>query len=135
MLRDVFSNLLAPDDAVESATIWESSRFAISPNVTDRDPNTRLNPVTYELLLAIIEVGLMTGLSFVVTVFDARMKRILRMADFPVEFIGTPQRIGKATAYAGLLEVSEEAWASVAAKGGINHRVISPETSRPAAAA
>jgi acyl homoserine lactone synthase len=106
MLRDVFPVLLGPDEVVESPTIWESSRFSIDPALPQDRDQRRLSRVTTKLLCGIVEVGLIAGLSFVVSVFDARMIRIFRAANCPAEVIGTPTRIGKVMAYAGLFETS-----------------------------
>lgn len=130
MLRDVFSCLLDPGQTIESPLIWEASRFAIDPAAASRDTNTLLNPVTSELLCGMIEVGLAVGLDFFAAVVDARMKRILQLADYPVDVIGVPQRVGVAKAYACLLDVSEQTWQAVAARGGFTDRVISRESDR-----
>lgn len=135
MLRDVFPSLLGPGEAVESATIWESSRFSIDPDRPAEVTPGKLNRVTTELLCGIVEVGLMVGLDFVVSVFDARMVRIFRAAGCPADMIGAPQKIGKVMTYAGLFEISEAAWSAIAAAGGIDHRVISRDSDAPARAA
>ena len=126
MLRDVFPMLMPSGEVVESATIWESSRFALDPEACAKDPNMILNPITSELLLGLIEIGQLAGLDFIATVVDARMKRVLSIADYPIDYIGTPQRVGRATAYAALLHVTQEAWCAVAMRGGITERVIAP---------
>ena len=135
MLRDVFPSLLAPGEVVESATIWESSRFSLDPDRPAEVTSRKLNRVTTELLCGIVEVGLMVGLSFVVSVFDARMVRIFRAAQCPADMIGTPRKIGKALTYAGLFDISEVAWSAIAAAGGISDRVVSRDSDAPARAA
>lgn len=111
MLRDVFAALM-PGGAVESPLIWESSRFAIDPHAvaaaSRRDANHIINRTTIELLCGIVEVCRKAGVEHVVSVFDARMARIFRAADCPFETIGTPARIGKVMAYAGLFEISDD---------------------------
>lgn len=111
MLRDVFAALM-PGGAVESPLIWESSRFAINPHAvaaaSRRDANHIVNRTTIELLCGIVEVCRKAGVEHVVSVFDARMARIFRAADCPFETIGTPARIGKVMAYAGLFEISDD---------------------------
>ena len=135
MLRDVFHGLLDQGQSVESPIIWEASRFAVDPDATTRDANTMLNPITCELLCGMIEVGLMAGLDFITAVVDARMKRILHLAGYPLDIIGTPQRLGVAKAYAGLLEVSEATWQSVASRGSFGGRVLSQDSQGSAVAA
>jgi acyl homoserine lactone synthase len=109
MLRNVFPQLLPDDLVVESATIWESSRFSMDPEAAVPLPGRTISFVTGELLAGLVEVGLQSGLTEIVSVFDARMVRVLRMAGYPAELIGEPRRIGVCLTYAGLFEVSEAA--------------------------
>jgi acyl homoserine lactone synthase len=124
MLRDVFSCLLPEGLVVESATIWESTRFSVHPDAASERSANRLNQTTGELLAGILEVGLAAGLTEIVSVYDARMARILKSAGCPAEIIGTPQRIGGVFTYAGLFEVSEEALMRVRSAAGITEAVL-----------
>ncbi|WP_307426343.1 acyl-homoserine-lactone synthase [Labrys monachus] len=123
MLRDVFSVLLPDGEVVESPLIWESSRFAIDPNLAT-DGSRRLHAVTTELLCGIVEVGLLAGIDFVVSVYDARMARIFKLANCPADIIGVPTRIGQVMTYAGLFEISEEMRQRIASAGHINASVL-----------
>ena len=135
MLRDVFSCLLPDGEVVESATIWESTRFSIHPDVTaERSPN-KLNRTTGELLAGIVEVGMLAGLTEVISVYDARMARILKTAGCPAEIIGVPQRIGSVMTYAGLFEISPKMLANIRAASGINESVLETSSDRYAFAA
>jgi acyl homoserine lactone synthase len=134
MLRDVFSVLLPDGEIVESPLIWESSRFAIDPNLAT-DGSRRLHAVTTELLCGIVEVGMLAGIDFVVSVYDARMARIFKLADCPADIIGVPTRIGRVMTYAGLFEINEEMRARIARAGQIPGSVLLPETHVHAAAA
>lgn len=111
MLRDVFSELLEPDESIASPTIWESSRFCISPSVKlshdGAGPNHQLNSVTIELLIGIVDAALTSGIKQVVSVFDARMFRILRSAGCYPEIVGKPCTIGKVKTYAGLFAINQ----------------------------
>ena len=121
MLRDVF-NVLIPDGKIESPLIWESSRFCINPDITHntRDTETAfVNRVTIELLSGIAEVGLAAGLDFVVTVYDARMARLLKRVNCPADVVGGPIKIGKVMTYASLFEVSEQMWLRLAQQIGL----------------
>ena len=77
MLRDVFPQLL-DGDYVESATIWESSRICANtaPGQPDRN-KSGVNYVLSELILGIGEVAVAAGLTQIVSVFDARIYRVL----------------------------------------------------------
>lgn len=128
MLRDVFPVLLPEGEIVESATIWESSRFSMEPGAETPEPGRLLSSVTGELLAAIEEVGLLAGLTEVVSVFDARMVRIFRSAGCPALIIGQPQRIGKCMTYAGLFEISEPAHDRIRNACGITGSVLEPRS-------
>ncbi len=105
MLRDVFPQLLEDGEVVESATIWESSR--ICAVAAEGQPHRSKNGVNYvmsELIAGIGEVALIAGLTQIVSVFDARILRVLRAVGCAPVIIGKPQRIGSVMAYAGLFE-------------------------------
>lgn len=128
MLRDVFPVLLPEDFVVESATIWESSRFSMDPEAAVPLPGRAISYVTGELLAGLVETGLEAGLTEVVSVFDARMVRVLRMAGYPAELIGEARRIGVCLTYAGLFEVSEAALERIRVACGITGSVLQPQS-------
>ena len=127
MLRDVFFELLPDDLVVESATIWESSRFSMDPEAAVPLPGRAISYVTGELLAGLVETGLRAGLTEIVSVFDARMVRVLRMAGYPAELIGAPRRIGVCMTYAGLFEVSEAALERIRSACAITQSVLQPQ--------
>ncbi|EJF91097.1 acyl-homoserine-lactone synthase [Bartonella tamiae] len=121
MLRNVFG-VLIPDGKIESPLIWESSRFCINPEITHKnsdDEKLFVNRVTLELLSGLAEVGLIAGLKFIVTVYDARMARLLKRINCPAQIIGGPIKIGKVMTYASLFEVSENMWVRLGQSIGI----------------
>ncbi len=124
MLRDVFSCLLPEGQTIESATIWESTRFSVHPDYLEERSANGLNLATGELLAGIVEVGLLAGLTQVLSVYDARMARILKRAGCPADVIGTPRRIGAVMTYAGLFEISEAALARIQQAAGITGPVL-----------
>ncbi len=105
MLRDVFRQLLDDGETVANPTIWESSRIsAVSrPGQPDRS-RSGVNYVLSELVLGIGEVAVLAGLTEIVSVFDARMFRVLKAAGVGLRVIGTPQRVGDVMCYAALFE-------------------------------
>ena len=105
MLRDVFPQLLEEGEVIESATIWESSRIcAVNAEGQPDRMHNGVNYVLSELIAGIGEVCQLAGLTQIVSVFDARILRVLRAAGCPPQIIGKPQRIGDVMAYAGLFE-------------------------------
>ena len=135
MLRDVFPMLLAEGEVVESPTIWESTRFAVDGSAAPTPNGGKVNRVTTELLCGIVEIGIMAGLTDIVSVFDAHMLRVLRTAGYAPELLGRPQKIGAVTTHAGLFDVSEEAWRRIAMIGNVRDRVFAPDSDRPSRAA
>ena len=125
MLLDVFPCLL-PGDIIESATIWESTRFSVHQDYAAERSANRLNATTGELLAGIVEVGMMAGLTYVVSVYDARMARVLKSAGCAAEIIGKPQRIGGVMTYAGLFEINQRMLDSIRAASGITQSVLAP---------
>jgi len=126
MLRDVFPQLL-DGDFVESATIWESSRICAA--TATGQPDRSRNGVNYalsELILGIGEVAVAAGLTQIVSVFDARIFRVLRAAGCNPQIIGRPQRIGGAMSYAGLFDTGEGSLRDFRAALGIESSVLAP---------
>jgi acyl homoserine lactone synthase len=126
MLRDVFPQLL-DGGYIESATIWESSRIcaAALPGQPERN-RSGVNYVLCELILGIGEVAVAAGLTQIVSVFDARIFRVLKAAGCNPEIIGTPRRIGGVMSYAGLFDTGEGPLKAFRAATGIDHSVLAP---------
>jgi acyl homoserine lactone synthase len=126
MLRDVFPQLL-DGEYIESATIWESSRIcaAALPGQPERG-RSGVNYVLSELILGIGEVSVAAGLTQIVSVFDARIFRVLRNAGLKIDIIGTPQRIGGVMSYAGLFDTGEGPLKAFRAATGIERSVLAP---------
>ena len=66
------------------------------------------------------------GLTEIVSVFDARMLRILRATGCDLKIIGTPQRIGKAMSYAALFDVGPGALTKFTENVGVTQSVLAP---------
>jgi acyl homoserine lactone synthase len=126
MLRDVFPQLL-DGGAVESATIWESSRICATAVLGQPERNrSGVNYVLSELILGIGEVAVAAGLTQIVSVFDARIFRVLKAAGCNPQIIGTPQRIGGVMCYAGLFDTGEGPLQAFRAVAGIQDSVLAP---------
>ncbi len=125
MLRDVFPFLLDDGEYIESATIWESSRIcAVATEGQPERTKNGVNQALGELLVGIGEIALVTGLTQVVSVFDARIFRVLRAAGCNPQIIGKPQRIDTVMSYAGLFDVGEEALETIKELVGIRGSVL-----------
>jgi N-acyl-L-homoserine lactone synthetase len=124
MLADVFPQLLPDGMRIESATIWESSRFSVDQEVASERSENLLNRTTGELLIGIVEVGLLAGLTEVVSVYDAMFARILKRANCTAELIGKPARIGDVMGYAALFEISDRMLQNLRKASGISEPVL-----------
>jgi acyl homoserine lactone synthase len=126
MLRDVFPQLL-DGEYIESATIWESSRIcaATVPGQPERN-RSGVNYVLSELILGIGEVAVAAGLTQIVSVFDARIFRVLKAAGCNPQIVGTPRRIGGVMSYAGLFDTGEGPLKAFRAATGIENSVLAP---------
>ncbi len=106
--------------SIQSPTIWEITRFCVSPAVS-RNPRKAME-ITTSLLLAGIDAGLRFGLEFYVAVFDEPMGRVYRMLDFSPDVMGeageSPHRV-----FAGLWPVSQEVRDNMA-KRVVEHEAI-----------
>ena len=133
MLRDVFPQLL-DGEYLESATIWESSRICAAAVAGQPERSrSRVNYVLSELILGIGEVAVAAGLTQIVSVFDARIFRVLKAAGCNPQVIGTPQRIGGVMCYAGLFDTGEgplQAFRAVAGSPALSSRPRRQERSR-----
>ena len=127
MLADVFSALLPDGIAVRSPHIWESSRFSVLTQLSEQRSDQLIHYRTAELLCGVIEVGVMAGLDYIVSVVDVSIERVLRRAGCPCERLGPPARIGRSLAIAGMFPMTEQLLAGVRAAGGITGSVLNPD--------
>lgn len=117
MLRDVFPELLAGRKAPYHPLTWEGSRFAVE----GRGQRRRLSS---ELLCAVTETCLAMGIRELITVYDARMERLLPRLGCPPKYQTTATILGKEVAYAGWFDMNHATLTSLRAVAGIKHSVI-----------
>jgi N-acyl-L-homoserine lactone synthetase len=135
MLRDVFPYLLGEGEFIESATIWESSRIcAVAAEGQPDRSRSGVNLALGELLAGIGEVAIIAGLTQIVSVFDARIYRVLRAAGCNPQIIGRPRRIGGTMSYAGLFDTGEGPLQAIRDALGIRGSVLTPYVEELAAA-
>jgi len=128
MLRDVFPFLLSDGRVIEGASIWESSRIcAIAVEGQPERARGGVNYVLAELLVGIGDVAAIAGLTQIVSVFDARIFRVLRAAGCNPQIIGVPRRIGDTMTYAGLFDMGEAFQHAVRTGLGIAGSVLAPD--------
>ena len=66
-----------------------------------------MNFVLSELIAGIGEVAIVSGLTQIVSVFDARIYRVLKAVGCNPQLIGRPHRIAGTMSYAGLFDTGE----------------------------
>ena len=84
--------------------------------------------VLSELIAGIGEVALLAGLTQIVSVFDARILRVLKAVGCEPEVIGRPRRIGEVMAYAALFEPDQERLAAFRDELKMGDSVLEPRT-------
>jgi len=124
MLADTFYELMPGGEPVRSPTIWESSRYCVDTAAAEAWCTNGVHRTTAELLIALCEIGMIAGLTFIVTVIDLRMERILRKLNCMGERVGGPRQYGKVSAIAGLWETCDETLEQLRQSSGIRHSVL-----------
>jgi acyl homoserine lactone synthase len=117
MLRDVFPQLLEGAKAPYHPQIWEGSRFAVER----RGSRGRISS---ELLCAVTETCIAFGIRELITVYDARMERLLPRLGCPPKWQSPPCRVGTSLAYTGRFDMNRATLSSLRAVGGIQGSVI-----------
>jgi len=117
MLRDVFPQLLEGAKAPYHPLIWEGSRFAVE----GRGSRVRTSS---ELLCAVTETCIAFGIRELITVYDARMERLLPRLGCPPKWQSQPCRIGTELAFTGRFDMNHETLSSLRAVGGIQGSVV-----------
>jgi len=124
MLRDTFPQLLHGTPMPCDARIWETSRFAIDAPTRQVFGAGGAAVLTYELFAGVVEFGLANNLTHIVTVTDARLERILRRSNWPLQRMGEAIQIGDTRAVAGLLDISSDVLTRLRSRGGLKGPVL-----------
>lgn len=136
MLDDTFPILLGDNPQIRSASIWESSRFCIDPEISQDRASNQVTVAAAELMCGVGELGLASGISHIVTVTDVFLERMFRRMGCPGERIGDPRRIGSVYAVAVAWEVTPSLLSTMKAvatiEGTVLERPMSLETARAA---
>jgi acyl homoserine lactone synthase len=109
-----------------SATVWECTRFCIHPASRSSGSLRRATRVSFELNLAVCELGLRAGLTQIQAVYDQFMVKVYERAAWAPTLVTRSTRIGKLPAYVGVWDVTLRTLAEMRAASGIAHDVIEP---------
>lgn len=136
MLDDTFPILLGKTPAIRRPDIWESSRFCIDPEISQDRASNQVTVAAAELMCAVGELGLASGIRQIVTVTDVFLERMFRRMGCPGTRIGEPQKIGSVHAVAVSWDVNDKLLLDMKAIAGISGPLLaSPPEMRIAAAA
>jgi len=128
MLDDTFPVLLGQKPQIRSASVWESSRFCIDPEISQDRASNQVTLAAAELMCGVGELGIASGLSHIVTVTDVFLERMFRRMGCPGERLGEPHRIGSVHAVAVSWEVNDGLLARMKAVAEIDGTVLPSET-------
>ena len=136
MLDDTFPILLGDNPEIRSASVWESSRFCIEPEISQDRASNQVTVAAAELMCGVGELGLASGISHIVTVTDVFLERMFRRMGCPGERIAEPHRIGSVFAVAVAWEVTPDLLTRMKAVAAIEGTVLErPMSLEPARAA
>lgn len=136
MLDDTFPILLGNRPAIRRPDIWESSRFCIDPEISQDRASNQVTVAAAELMCAVGELGLASGIRQIVTVTDVFLERMFRRMGCPGTRIGEPHKIGSVHAVAVAWNVDDRLLADMKAIAGISGPLLAtPPEMRIAAAA
>lgn len=96
-----------------SKTIWEASRFFITPDRLHHFKNKRFDRRTHALFLCMIEFGMKFNLSSYEVVVDAMMIRILRMSGWPLKVLNSDIVSKNEKIYYGLLPCNSASFCNI----------------------
>lgn len=124
MLDDTFPDLLGDDGAIRDAAVWESSRFCIDPDISQDRASNQVTVAAAELMCAVGEMSIASGITRIVTVTDVFLERMFRRMGCPPTRIGQPKRIGSVVAVAVGWQVDEAMLSRMKDLAAISGRLI-----------
>lgn len=117
MLRNVFPQLLCGARPPYHPLIWEGSRFAV-------EGRGRRRRTSSELLCAVTETCIALGIRELITVYDARMERLLPRLGCPPKWQSPAVQLNGEAAYAGRFDMDHATLVSLRAVAGIQGSVV-----------
>jgi N-acyl-L-homoserine lactone synthetase len=121
-----FSELFEQPIDLASGTIWECGRFCIHPSARSSGSLRNAVRVSFELNLAVCELGLRAGLTQIQAVYDQFMVKVYERAAWRPTMVARSMRIGKLPAYVGVWDVTQRTLAEMRRASGIEHSVLEP---------
>ncbi|MDF1716443.1 MAG: acyl-homoserine-lactone synthase [Antarcticimicrobium sp.] len=131
MLSDVFNDLLDGEPPLRSSRIWEATRFCVdTAKLGGGKTRNSISYVTSEVMIGAFEYAREAGVLDAVAVIDPVMNRVMiRSANAPCDYLGSPKPMGKVTAMAALMDCSEDRIQAIRDFAEIRHDVFLTEDS------
>ena len=107
MLRDVFPASSGREKSSKARQSGRAPGFAPSPQMASLSAAGTGQLRAQRVDRGIGEIAVIAGLTQIVSVFDARIYRVLKAVGCNPQFIGRPRRIGGTMSYAGLFDTGE----------------------------
>ncbi len=119
-----FSELFEEPIDLASATVWECARFCIHPSARSSGSIRKATRVSFEINLAVCELGLRAGITQIQAVYDQFMVKVYERAAWGPTPMTRSTRIGKLPAYVGLWDVTQRTLTEMRQASGIKHSVL-----------
>lgn len=123
---EYFSELFEQPVDLASGTIWECGRFCVHPAARSSGSIRNAMRVSFEINLAVCELGLRAGLTQIQAVYDQFMVKVYERAGWRPTMLARSTRIGKLPAYVGVWDVTQRTLAEMRRASGIAHSVLEP---------
>ena len=107
MLAETFADTLPDAAFISSPSVWECTRFCVEYGGAGTQPLAETLRAAGEIVAAIGDVALRSGVETVLGNFDAAMLRVYRRVGCEVETLGSTNRFGRPV-YLGAFHVSQE---------------------------
>lgn len=133
MLMDVFPQLLEENASVRSGTIWESSRFCVDRSKHSKRSGNSVAFATAELMAAVGELALSSGITQIVTVTDLTLERVFSKMGCLADRLGAPCQVGKTKAVAVFWPVTAELLTDIRTVSGIEQNLTDNQVEHLAA--
>lgn len=125
MLRDTFAALLGGRSAPCDPRVWESSRFSIEHGEgSRRNCLATLSRVTSELFCGAVETAMANGIKAIVTVHDARFRRVMHRVGCRPRWTSTPMQFGSCLSMYSWIDMDQRFLDALREIGGIQGSVI-----------
>lgn len=124
---ELFSEFFEQPIDLASGTIWECGRFCIHPAARSSGSLRNATRVSFELNLAVCELGLHAGLTQIQTIYDQFLLKAFERAAWRPTTLARSWRVGKLPAYVGVWDVTQRTLAEMRRASGIERSVLEPQ--------